>query len=128
MAKYLQLPSGVSAKFDDNVTYEQAIAMVEKRDPSLLLTPAERSEKSGLGAAFSSGWGQFLGATEKGVGEMLGMPSLVRRGETEMAEAQQAFLPTTSEEVSRALEQEGLLCGFGRGLQKYVTEIGRAHV
>lgn len=121
MAKYLTLPSGVEAKFDDNVTYEQAIAMVQAKHPELLLTPAEREERSGFGAAFGSGWGQFAGASKVGLGKMLGIPGLQRSGERDIREAQQEFIPTSGAETQRAWE-EGLFPGMGSALSQYVTE------
>lgn len=121
MAKYLRLPSGVEAKFDDTVTYEQAIAMVRAKDPTLLLTPEERAEKSGFTAALGSGLGGFWGQTKAGIGEMINSPELVRSGQRDVVESREGFLPTTSEERRRALE-EGVAPGLSAAWQQYVSE------
>lgn len=87
------------------------------------LTPEERAERQGFGAAFGESFGQFGTAALRGIGELTGSETLTEAAKRREAQAraEPGFIPTTEEDVTKAFE-EGILPGIGAGFQQYISE------
>ena len=87
------------------------------------LTPEERAERQGFGAAFGESFGQFGTAAMRGIGETFDIESLTEAAKAREAQAraEPGFIPTTEEDVTKAFE-EGILPGVGAGFRQFVSE------
>jgi len=122
MPKYLPLPSGAYFEVPDGLNYKQAVALAQKEHPNEFLTPGEKEERQGFGAALSTGWKGAKSDTEEGLGALLNNQTLKDWAAQDRAEAEKnAYIPTTSEDVSAAMKQ-GLIPGAGAAFRKYVSE------
>ena len=119
---YVQLPDGSFFEIPKGENPHEAYARAQQKYPEAFLSPAEREERQGFGAAVKQGWNQAKSATEAGLGSLLNSDTLKAWAEQDKAEgAKESFIPTTEEDVKAGFK-EGLLPGVGAGFRKYVSE------
>ena len=119
---YVQLPNGAYLEVPKGMAPHEAYAKAQSQFPEAFLSPAEREERQGFGAAVKQGWNQAKSSTEAGLGSLLNSDTLKAWAEQDKAEgAKESFIPTTDEDV-KAKFKEGLLPGVGAGFSKYVSE------
>ena len=119
---YIKLPNGQYGKIPEGLTDEQALAFAKDKAPRAFLEPGELEERQGFGAATKQAFKEFKASTESGLGALLNNETLKGWGaEDKKAAEENSFLPTTSQETSRAWKQ-GLLPGASSFLSQYVTE------
>ena len=119
---YIKLPNGQYGKIPEGLTDEQALAFAKDKAPRAFLEPGELEERQGFGAATKQALKEFKASTESGLGALLKNETLKGWGaEDKKAAEENSFLPTTSQETSRAWKQ-GLLPGASSFLSQYVTE------
>jgi hypothetical protein len=119
---YVQLPNGAYLEVPKGMAPHEAYAKAQSQFPEAFLSPAEREERQGFGAAVKQGWNQAKSATEAGLGSLLNSDTLKAWAEQDKAEgAKESFIPTTEEDVKAGFK-EGLLPGVGAGFRKYVSE------
>jgi hypothetical protein len=119
---YLQLPSGAYFKMPEGASPAEAFALAQQKHPNEFLTPGEKEERQGLGAAAGTAFREAKASTESGLGELFNSKILKDWGaQDKLAAKQNQFIPTTSEDVEQAMSQ-GLVPGVGAAFRKYVSE------